>query len=668
MKRNIVVILLALLSLSLFVYASEQNNKVVAKVGTEKITYGMLKKAYNKNLTKGQKAFKDLNKSDFLSFLKRYTDYRLKVLDAIDKGYDKDESVIADIDKNKTLLAESFYFESRLLNPKLEDMYKKRKVEYKFSYIIIPKMKDTVMNLTPLEKANEVLKKLKAGEKFEALAEVYSADENTAKTGGLVDKYLTAGKIQKPIEEVLYTLKPGEYYPKYIETKYGIFIVKLENREKREYVNASHILIAFDAEKEKEMEAKADEALEALKNGEKFEDVAKEYSDDDMTASMGGLLEGFYSRSTGYDATGRPLEKKFEEALFKLKDGEYSGKVKTEYGIHIIKRNKSKQVEHDEEIEKLKSIYKKTFYEEDKAKFLDSLARDYGYSLYVKGMNAFHSQIDTLLRNLGPQWADSVDEKTKKELLFIFDGKEWTVGEFIDLAKTLIELRGINLNTRGLYKATHTIVKPLLIKKATANLENENKEFAELVSEFRDGIMLFKVEDEEVWQKRTFDTTLAKVYFDSTKTRYKTNVMYDLAEIFILAQKEANEVYKEIQSGVKFDKIVGLKTQRPNYREKNGQFGWVDSQNHFLGKYIENDKAEKGKVYPPVATSGGFSIFKINDIRPIRQKTFDEAIPDISPMVQDIVQDKIRKKWLERVSKKHEIVINDSVINNIVSN
>ena len=110
-------------------------------------------------------------------------------------------------------------------------------------------------------------------------------------------------------------------------------------------ISAKHILIsantsenATDAEKqdaEKEALAKAKEVITKLKNGEKFEDLAKEYSDDESTKEKGGQLADFVH--------GEMVEE-FEEAVLNLKDGEYTTTpVKTKYGYHIILRVSQKK-------------------------------------------------------------------------------------------------------------------------------------------------------------------------------------------------------------------------------------------------------------------------------------------------------------------------------------
>ena len=110
-------------------------------------------------------------------------------------------------------------------------------------------------------------------------------------------------------------------------------------------VKASHILIAPEVTddmttaektaKEEEALKTAKEVITKLKNGEKFEDLAKQYSNDEQNKNNGGDL--------GYFAHGK-MEEGFEKATLKLKNGEYTTEpVKTTYGYHIILRVDQKE-------------------------------------------------------------------------------------------------------------------------------------------------------------------------------------------------------------------------------------------------------------------------------------------------------------------------------------
>jgi len=109
------------------------------------------------------------------------------------------------------------------------------------------------------------------------------------------------------------------YYNEHIE------VYRIQNR-----VRVSHILFKTigktDAEVE-EIRKKAEEVLKKARHGSKFEDLAKQYSDD-TTKDKGGDL--------GWIVQGQTVPE-FEKAAFTLPPGSISDLVRTQYGFHIIK-------------------------------------------------------------------------------------------------------------------------------------------------------------------------------------------------------------------------------------------------------------------------------------------------------------------------------------------
>ena len=186
-----------------------------------------------------------------------------------------------------------------------------------------------------------------------AIKSGYSADEKE------VEKALTNFKGQYPSEEVFkkemakYN-SSEEQLRKEIERSYRVKalldkevingIVVSEEKAKEFYeknsqqfmqkqgVRASHILVsAMEKEgetKRAEARKKAEELLEKAKAGEDFAKLAKEFSDDKGTGARGGDLN-FFSKGM--------MVPPFEEAAFKLKTGEISEIVETQFGFHIIK-------------------------------------------------------------------------------------------------------------------------------------------------------------------------------------------------------------------------------------------------------------------------------------------------------------------------------------------
>ena len=91
---------------------------------------------------------------------------------------------------------------------------------------------------------------------------------------------------------------------------------------------ASHILLKVEGDKAA-VRAKAEGVLkEARAPGADFAALAKKYSQDPGSAAQGGDL-GVFGRGA--------MVKPFEDAAFKLKEGEISGLVESDFGLHIIK-------------------------------------------------------------------------------------------------------------------------------------------------------------------------------------------------------------------------------------------------------------------------------------------------------------------------------------------
>ena len=131
----------------------------------------------------------------------------------------------------------------------------------------------------------------------------------------------TKGTLEKDIVKYLQTVKLLEPSMKITDEEINTYFE--ENKDsfaQEEQVEASHILVDSKAE--------AKNIAKKLEAGEKFADLAKEYSTDTASAEKGGEL-GFFSKGE--------MAEEFEEVAFSLEKGKSSDLVKTSYGYHIIK-------------------------------------------------------------------------------------------------------------------------------------------------------------------------------------------------------------------------------------------------------------------------------------------------------------------------------------------
>jgi len=147
---------------------------------------------------------------------------------------------------------------------------------------------------------------------------IASLDELSAKYGISPDKIKSEVKTELSIQ-------------KYIDKN-----LKYNAEDLNKYMKPSHILVKFDAniednlKRDEDAKKKIDDIYAKVKAGEDFGELAKKYSDDGSKTN-GGVL-GWVDDTVSFVP-------EFKEAMLKLKAGEVSEPVKTDYGYHIIKMN-----------------------------------------------------------------------------------------------------------------------------------------------------------------------------------------------------------------------------------------------------------------------------------------------------------------------------------------
>ena len=211
---------------------------------------------------------------------------------------------------------------------KLKDGYGTNTLINSIDELLLTKVYETDSALKTKVESQITAMKNEWGSDFEQAINYYYGVSNEKQ---LYDFIEMSFKREMAIEDYAKTLIKDEDIKKYYDEK-AIGDIK-----------ASHILIQSEAtddmtadEKKKAEEAalkKAKDIIKKLDKGEKFEDLAKEYSKDG-SASDGGNL-GYFNRGE--------MVKEFEEAAIKLEVGKYSKEpVKTQFGYHIILKTEQK--------------------------------------------------------------------------------------------------------------------------------------------------------------------------------------------------------------------------------------------------------------------------------------------------------------------------------------
>lgn len=223
--------------------------------------------------------------------------------------------------------------------------------EFEISHILIRAPDDTSPEaLKKLKaKAEQVRSELSAGKDFAQVSAANSDAPNALEGGKLGWK--TSTQMPALFLEAVKALKPGELSP-ILRSPNGFHIIKLTDRRGGssplviDQTHVRHILIKLsEVVSEKEAKHRMDDLKERLENGEKFEELAKQYSEDG-SASNGGDL--------GWINPGDTVPE-FEKTMSGLAVGEISNVIKTPFGFHIIQVMERRAQDMSKEAARLKA-------------------------------------------------------------------------------------------------------------------------------------------------------------------------------------------------------------------------------------------------------------------------------------------------------------------------
>jgi peptidyl-prolyl cis-trans isomerase SurA len=635
-----VVTLFSTILAFLFVSCAPKHSEIVlAEFGGQKVTMEEFENVYAKN-TGGIEKAKEDSIQKMQNFLDLYVNFKMKLRDAQVRGYASNKELNDELLDYKKKVGVSYLLERKLVEPGIQEIYDRRKQELRVSHIMI-----RPENMTDArEYAEGLLDSIKAGAAFEDMI-VYTHDTYSRNTKGDI-YYITSGMLPPEFENAAYNTPVGQVYPEIVTTSFGFHIIKVtEKRDRVPEVRASHILVDFYDEEGKVDSVVAKERIDsirtALLNGADFAELARIYSEDTGTKDEGGDL-GYFQR--------RMMIKEFDEAAFNMEVNELSDVVKTNYGYHIIKLTGKKPVASLEASrEELKNMYKQLKYNNDYANLVEKLKKKYSYKLNEGSIEVAAARTDTLKVN------DKLGEAVngiKNEALFSYAGKTVTTGEFFDRVMISPDFANKTANKNFYYEALNKISADMLLEEEALTLESQSPEFASLMDDYRNGIYIFKLQDDEVWSRVKADSIRLYKYYEMNKENYRMPERVNFSEIFTKNDSLANYYYSLLQDGADFAELAEKYTERPLMKEKKGNYGFTDPKTNKLANAAA--KLNPGEYSAPENITGGKSILKLHSIEAARLKTFEEAKAEVSGAFQEAESKRIEKEYLDGLRKRYK--------------
>jgi peptidyl-prolyl cis-trans isomerase SurA len=607
-------------------------------------------RVYQKNNAQKKPDFSAKSVNEYLDL---YSLFKMKVKEAEVLRLDTSAAVKGELNNYKGQLARTYLSDKEVSKQLVKEAYDRMKEEVHVAHILVA-LRPNEDTVKAYQKIDSIYAALNSGADFSQLAKL-SDDKSTASKGGDLG-YITALQIVYPFENAAYSTPVGKI-SKPFKTQFGYHIVKvIDRRPTKGQVQVAQIMIATPKSKGEQGIAdahkKMDEAIAALKGGKSFESVAATYSEDKFSKDNGGVMEPF--------GVGK-FTPQFEDAAFGLKKvGDLSQPVETEYGLHLLKLVKKMP------LQPLDSIIDNLTRRVDndgragiaKEAYMEKVKKQYNFKDYPANLTQLIAALPAADSKTKEFKADSF--KTYKAPLFELAGKKFTQHDFMTYAESITrgQLLGNRENSlKDLYKMyQNTSINDL----QQAELEKSNPDFRNLVQEYRDGILLFDLMDQNVWTKASKDSTGLTAYYNNNKQKYQWQAGFDGAVYQSGSEVDLNKLKDLVDKGVDVNLALDSLVASPvpvSISKQNGRF---EFSRFPIGK--EYFAAEKfSKVFRN--EDGSYTAVFVNKLHPeAEQKTLDEARGFVVADYQDFLE----KQWDTTLRAKYPVKVEEKTMKSIV--
>lgn len=638
-----------LIAFSVFHDGMAQTDPVLMTIGGSNITKSEFEKVYkknNKDVSYDQKSVKE--------YLELYINYKLKVREAEEEKLDTSESFIKELAGYRKQLAQPYMTDKDVSDNLVKEAYERMKKDIRASHILFKLAPDALPKdtLAVWNKAIKIREKIMKGSDFTALAKENSEDPSAKDNGGDLG-FFTGMQMVYPFECAAFSLKPGEVSMP-VRTRYGYHIIKVvDSRPAQGEIHTAHIMIKTTGNNDMDSvniaaKQKINEIYGKLKAGDKFEELATQFSDDKGSARSGGILPWF--------GTGRMVPE-FEKAAFDLKtDGDYTAPVKTSYGWHIIKRIEKRGIPPFEEKQSdLKNqVARDSRAELSKTSLISRIKKENNFKEVSKAKEEFINKLDSSLAN--GEYAVNNAASLSKPL--------FTIGEKtfmqLDFAEYLVAHQTKKTGTTSqkiAYSLYDQFINESCLAYEESNLDKKYPDFKALMQEYRDGILLFDLTDQKVWSKAMKDSAGLARYYEMHKNAYLWGERVN-AVVYTCANKEiADNCRKLLRKKNMTPSAIAdeiNKDSQLNLTVKEGKFSKGDND------VVDTVKWVKG-VTPDINKNGQVSFVDIKEVIAPSPKSLEEA----KGLVTADYQSFLEKEWIEGLRKKYPVTVNEQVISAI---
>lgn len=650
-KRALKAFLALILSLSSFPFLAQAQEKkeILFVVGGISIDKEEFLHLLSKEKESDGPAI-SLTRKEFEENFESFLNYKLKVIEAESIKLDQSDEFNLEFSSIKESLVAPFLIKNSIEEGEVKKVYARLQEIVRARHILFqfPPNPSNEDSIAMLKMALKVKADLENGGDFSALALTYSDDPSAKVNKGDLG-YFTGLQMVQQFEEAAYTLPIGTISDP-ILTDFGYHIIQVNGRQANPgEVQVSHILVRFDSENASQEENArrkiSDIYAEIQKESTIWEEIVQSYSEDPATKSVGGLLPWF--------GVGTMIPE-FEIASFSLTEiGEVSPPIKTPYGYHILRLEGKRGLQPYEEVEQgiRSKILRNSKTGMIQSQVVAMQKSRYGFKENESGISNLASAVSaTDIMGFG----SAVQAKKLGALeLFKVNNTSYSVSNLWNY----MQEEEITPKGEGTFLELwlEEFVGATLAKAEEKDLEDNNKDYQMLLKEYRDGILLFSLTNQEIWQKGLNDSLGQQAFFakNSQKYQWKTRVQAYLTKVNDASKLENARKYLQ-NNGFDPNSFAAFEADyRANYPNAYAtESGTFEYEEHPI-----LSRVDLNKPYQELIVEGVSYVLVVGKVFPPGPRKFEEARGLI---IQDY-QASLDEALTKRLKEKYPVQINSGV-------
>lgn len=692
MKKILLTLAVAVLS-TLTVWA--QNDPVVIEVAGQQIRQSEFMKEFNANVGQQLAAKPGVTAAEKRAALEEYVElyaiFRAKEHDAHVRGFDTSKRMLNELNHYRKEIAAPYLLDSSVLQQILTEAYERNHTSLHAAHILVP-LKNHASPEDTLTAYNHILElrqRIVNGEDFSAVAseEMRLRNPNAQARPNEGDLgYFTVFDMVYPFENAAYALKVGEVSQP-VRTRYGYHLIKLLDRVEGLYGKVTMAHIWLHSTDSATQASNINLIYKQLQEGTPFEYMARQ-SDDRTTSNSGGVLA---------DATLSQLPPEYIHQLAGLKEGEISKPFFTQYGWHIIKLIKKDTLPNPEDLE---SFYKQRLTRDQRGDasrktFAANSRRKYGIidctvtpvpQPKAKGRNKkkepvkMMANFDELVREMSDsvflsKWFFKDSQFVDTTPLVITPSKRYTS---LDVAHYIRSHQQKTRPTKKIYFIQDqfaNFLDSVSIDYADSQLENEHPDFAQIVNDYRRGLIIFNYNDKMIWRKAIYDTVgFTEFYERESRTKRLDNpddsiyfyhirarvTVIDVADSNALPNAKAQKVIAKAQSknlsSNAMREALLKKINRKKFPGEDIVTSEVELVEQTRQTVLNADQWQRGVYVNP--RGNGYRVLVVEEVLPRSIKEMADARGYYLNAWQNETEQRLNKALRERYNVKinHDVV------------